>query len=641
MSGLKRLIHEIHRRSLWQVLGIYLGASFAVLEAVDLLIERLGLPGWFFPSAFVLLVIGLPIIMVTALVQSTDKARTKALATDTGEPSTYVAPAPPTADGAKRWFTWRNAIAGGVLALAFWGVSATVWLLIVVRAPRDASAATGLDPARIAVLYFEDFSKGHELGYLADGFTEALIHELSQLEALTVVSRNGAKPFRDSALSIDSIAHVLGAGSLVEGSLEQLGDRLRVTVQLIDGAKGTHLLSRRIEREGHDLLLLREDIVEEAAWLLRKRLGEEIRLRDRWAETESVEAWQLVQRAEKLMKDADALWDVGDTVSASRALADADSLLGLAEREDPEWVEPIILRGWVVAKLAWQKAVNYGEYDMQWTGVALKHAERALNLNPTYPRSLELRGTLRSYAWEIGASTETETDSIREAAEADLRAASRADPTRAVAFSQLSRIFNNTGRFLEARLAAEKAYEADEFLAAAEVILFRLCQTSLDLEDFEGVTRWCGEGQSRFPGFAGFLEPQLLLMASSVGPEPDADKGWILFKTWHGLTPPQRRKATRPVGLMYVAAILARAGLRDSALAVIRQARDADTLRLGDIDYYEANVRLQLGQSEEAIRLLESYLDAKPTDRAYIARDWWWRDLRDHLRFQALLEREQ
>ena len=78
MSGLKRLIHEIHRRSLWQVLLIYLGASYAILEAVDLFIERLGLPDWVFQTALVLLLIGLPIITITASIQAGGKARTRA-----------------------------------------------------------------------------------------------------------------------------------------------------------------------------------------------------------------------------------------------------------------------------------------------------------------------------------------------------------------------------------------------------------------------------------------------------------------------------------------------------------------------------------------------------------------------------------
>lgn len=66
MSDLKRLIQEIHGRSLWQVLGIYLLASWVVFEVVQTVTEGLGLPQWFPAFAALLLLIGLPIVLATA-----------------------------------------------------------------------------------------------------------------------------------------------------------------------------------------------------------------------------------------------------------------------------------------------------------------------------------------------------------------------------------------------------------------------------------------------------------------------------------------------------------------------------------------------------------------------------------------------
>ena len=90
--------------------------------------------------------------------------------------------------------------------------------------PLQVDSGPPLKPTDVAVLYFDDFSLGGELEYLANGITEALIHELSQVEALRVVSRNGVKPFRDPTISLDSLARVLGVGSIVEGSVEGSGD---------------------------------------------------------------------------------------------------------------------------------------------------------------------------------------------------------------------------------------------------------------------------------------------------------------------------------------------------------------------------------------------------------------------------------
>ena len=69
MERLRQLIHEIHRRSLWQVLGIYVVASGAVLGGVGTLGDVLRLPEWFSPLALALLIVGLPIVLATAFVQ--------------------------------------------------------------------------------------------------------------------------------------------------------------------------------------------------------------------------------------------------------------------------------------------------------------------------------------------------------------------------------------------------------------------------------------------------------------------------------------------------------------------------------------------------------------------------------------------
>ena len=78
--------------------------------------------------------------------------------------------------------------------------------------------------------------------------------------------------------------------------------------------------------------------------------------------------------------------------------------------------------------------------------------------------------------------------------------------------------------------------------------------------------------------------------------------------------------------------------LVDSAAALIERAHAADARGDPDIDYYEANVRVQLGEEDEAIRLLGDYLAAEPEERGYIARDWFWTSLRDHPDFRALVQ---
>ena len=130
MSRLKQLIHEVHRRSLWQVLGIYVLGSWIALQVVDVLANNVGLPTWFPPFALALLIIGLPIVLATAVVQEGvgTKAESDALgpSSPADEPSD-VSTAPMASH--HRLFTWKNAIIGGVAAALLWGGFAAGWFL--------------------------------------------------------------------------------------------------------------------------------------------------------------------------------------------------------------------------------------------------------------------------------------------------------------------------------------------------------------------------------------------------------------------------------------------------------------------------------------------------------------------------------
>lgn len=182
MSRLKKLIHEAHRRSLWQVLGIYLVSAWIAYEVVQSLTEGLGLPAWFPGFAVVLFIIGLPVVLATAFVQ--EGIRPESARADT--PVDEATAAPPTepvpgtgVSGARSLLTWRNAIAGGVLAMALWGVVATGWLLFE-RAdrPGDEPAITA-DPNVVAVLPFRVAGADPALHYLREGMLDLLAAKLT------------------------------------------------------------------------------------------------------------------------------------------------------------------------------------------------------------------------------------------------------------------------------------------------------------------------------------------------------------------------------------------------------------------------------------------------------------------------------
>ena len=242
---------------------------------------------------------------------------------------------------------------------------------------------------------------------------------------------------------------------------------------------------------------------------------------------------------------------------------------------------------------------------------------------------------MRYYTWQTAGSEQE--SSLREAAEQDLSVAVDLDPSRALAWVMLSDIYRVGGRFGEARAAAARALEADAFLREAQNVLFQLCNMAWEIEDLEEAIPCWKEYRRRFPKSPAWANADLMLLASSVGPEPDAEEAWRLYETLEENLSEQDWVLLKQNLEMTVAGVLARAGLADSAYAVIRRARAQLEAGAPWPLYFEANVRLHLGEKDLAIQLLREFLEELPDRKAYIASDWWWRPLRDDPRFQALV----
>lgn len=259
---LREVIREIHRRSIWQVVSVYLVGSWIALQVVQTLTTSLDLPDWFPALAIVLLIVGLPVVLATAIVQEGspggegDPAET---ATESGGdrfPSSATPPSRPSAErsppgadrGLQRLLTWRNALSGGVLVFALWGMLTAGWMLMGGPSGGDVEAASEPHASlSLAVLPLDNHTGDEGQQYLVDGMHEALIHELTRVGALTVKSRTSMMQFRDGGTSIPEIARRLGGVQrVVEGSVFQLpdSDSLRVNVQLIDATTDDHLWSR-------------------------------------------------------------------------------------------------------------------------------------------------------------------------------------------------------------------------------------------------------------------------------------------------------------------------------------------------------------------------------------------------------------
>ena len=514
----------------------------------------------------------------------------------------------------------RLAAGAGILALgaALWATRATwtSWLAA------DAAESAELDPSRLAVLYFRDQSPAQDLGHLADGFTETLIHELGGVDGLKVVSQYGVRRFDGTETPIDSVARALEAGTIVDGTVSRSGDSLRVQVQLVDATDMTQIASFTEVRPWSEIFSLQDQITADVSTALRQRLGHEFALQKRRRATESVEAWELVQRAERMKEQAQA----GEDPTVFAAIqGDADSLLALAAELDIAWAEPALVRARISLDAGSEASLIAG----------LDHVADALRREPGSPAALTLRGTLQNRLARE-ASDSVRAAGLLVAAERDLRTAVANDPAYAHAWITLADLlYNDKWELSEARDAARRAYEADVFLLEDDHFVW-LCEISVQLQDYDEARRWCDEGRRRFPDRERLLSADLARLASA-GTEPDPAAAWSLVRELGQHAYPEYNV---PAAKLYTAAVLVRAGLPDSAAAVVRDGRAGAPEEVAPfLDYLEAYVNLLDGDRSASVRLLRAFLTALPEYRAIVARDHWFDELRGDRRFEDIVDR--
>jgi adenylate cyclase len=129
---------------------------------------------------------------------------------------------------------------------------------------RPASEAT----VAIAVLPFADMSPARDQDFLCEGLAEELIDALTHVEGLRVAARTSSFQFRGNH-DLREVGRKLGVTHLLEGSVRKAGDRLRITIQLIDTVTGYHQWSEKFDRDAFDVFAVQEEIAEKVATLLR------------------------------------------------------------------------------------------------------------------------------------------------------------------------------------------------------------------------------------------------------------------------------------------------------------------------------------------------------------------------------------
>src|SRR5579872_2603510 len=128
------------------------------------------------------------------------------------------------------------------------------------------------DSKRIAVLPFVNMSPDPTDEYFADGMTEELISTMSKVDQLQVISRTSIMQFKKNPKPVSEVSRELNSGTIIEGSVRKAGNRLRITVQMIDAAKDRHVWSESYDRELEDVFAVQSEIANKISDALKLRI---------------------------------------------------------------------------------------------------------------------------------------------------------------------------------------------------------------------------------------------------------------------------------------------------------------------------------------------------------------------------------
>ncbi len=241
------------------------------------------------------------------------------------------------------------------------------------------------DKPSIAVLPFTNMSGDSGQEYIADGITENIIACLSKISEMFVISRNSTFIYKGKSVKIQEVGRNLGVRYILEGSVQKVGERVRITAQLIDSTTGHHLWAERYDRSMEDFFNLQDEITQEIVIALQVELTEGERARA-YRTTKNLEAWACVVQA------------IGSFRRFTREdNAKARKLAIRATKLDPEYVLAWIALGWTHAMDA---GFGKGESATEHLKKAVTLAEKAVAMDDSNAEAHSLLSYVRLFQKE-------------------------------------------------------------------------------------------------------------------------------------------------------------------------------------------------------------------------------------------------
>ena len=248
------LVSELKRRNVFRVAAAYLVVGWLLTEVLTTILPTLGAPDWAVTAVILIFVFGfIPTVILSWVYELTPEGIKKEEDVDRESA---------TGRGSIRKLDYIT-ISGVVLAIIF----------VAFFSARELQDGTITDETvvsneSIAVLPFVNMSKDEDNEYFSDGLTESLLHMLAQIPGLKVAARTSSFAFKGKNINVREIAKALQVAHVLEGSVQQVGNRVRITAQLIRAEDGFHVWSEIYDRTNDDIFAIQDEIAEKVGGAL-------------------------------------------------------------------------------------------------------------------------------------------------------------------------------------------------------------------------------------------------------------------------------------------------------------------------------------------------------------------------------------
>lgn len=449
----------------------------------------------------------------------------------------------------------------------------------------------------VAVLPFIALNASAEDEFFTDGMTEDVIAHLSKVRTLKVIARNSVMPFRSRAEPLSAIARTLGVGTVLDGTVRRVGDRVRIVAALVDVETDQQLWTETYDRELTDIFAIQADVALQIARALESELSSDERQRITRKPTDDLEAYRHYLQGRR--------WR---TKYTSEAIKKAVECFTRALEHDPSFAEAHADIAIAYIELAEQGATD----PVAVSAKAAEAAEEALRLDPHLGDAHGVMGYLkmvREFDWV--------------AAEEGLRRALELNPNSADAYDLYGRFCGSLERYDEGIALLQRGQELDPLAHRVDLATMYLRAGRL------------GEALPRAEEAA---------ETDPTSPRAQATLGWAYLLSGReadGLARLERAVAisgSASIWLSQLGQALATAGRGEEARAIL--AALEERARTGFVSpYHLAYVHTGLGELDRALDLLERAMAARSGTTYSIKGSFLFRALHGHPRWRVLLAR--